>query len=71
MKEHLILVLAIVALLVGTSTGGTYSGGTGEPNDPYRIATAEDLNDIGNYEEDWDKHFILVNDVNLAQYTGT
>jgi len=48
-----------------------YSGGTGEPNDPYKIATAEDLNDIGNYEEDWDENFILVNDVNLAQYTGT
>jgi hypothetical protein len=61
----------MVALLVGAATGGTYSGGTGEPNDPYRIATAEDLNDIGNYEEDWDKHFILVNDVNLAEYTGT
>jgi len=48
-----------------------YSGGTGDPNDPYRIATPQDLNDIGRYEEDWDKHFILVNDVNLAQYTGT
>jgi len=47
-----------------------YSGGTGEPNDPYRIASAEDLNDIGNYEEDWDKHFVLVNDVNLAGYTS-
>ena len=47
-----------------------YSGGTGDPNDPYRIATPEDLNDIGRYEEDWDKHFILVNDVNLAEYTG-
>jgi hypothetical protein len=70
MKNCSILVLAMVALLVGTATGGTYSGGTGEPNDPYRIATAEDLNDIGNYEEDWDKHFILVNDINLAEYTG-
>ena len=48
-----------------------YSGGTGEPNEPYRIATPQDLNDIGNYEEDWDKHFVLVNDVNLAQYSGT
>ncbi len=48
-----------------------YSGGSGEPNDPYQIATPEDLNDIGNHTEDWDKHFILVNDVNLAQYTGT
>ena len=48
-----------------------YSGGTGDPNDPYRIATAADLNNIGNYEEDWDKNFVLVNDINLAQYTGT
>ena len=47
-----------------------YSGGSGEPNDPYQIATPENLNDIGNHTEDWDKHFILVNDVNLAQYTG-
>jgi hypothetical protein len=27
-----------------------YSGGTGTPDDPYQIATAEDLNDIGNHE---------------------
>jgi len=66
-----ILVLAIVVLLwIGTGTDARYSGGTGEPNDPYQIATAEDLNDIGNHQEDWNKHFILVNDVNLAEYTG-
>jgi len=53
------------------SAQAKYSGGTGEPNDPYQIATPADLNDIGNYEEDWDKHFILVNDVNLAEYSGT
>jgi len=68
---------AILVVSQGPAAGlvrdvlGKYSGGMGEPNDPYRIATAEDLNDIGNHEEDWDKHFILVNDVNLAQYTGT
>jgi len=48
-----------------------YSGGTGTENDPYRIATPQDLNDIGNHQEDWDKHFILVNDINLAEFTGT
>jgi hypothetical protein len=47
-----------------------YSGGTGEPNAPYRIATPEDLNDIANHINDWTKHFILVNDINLAEYTG-
>jgi len=69
-QSRTILVLAIMALWIG-SADAKYSGGTGEPNDPYRIAKAEDLNDIGNYEEDWDKHFVLVNDVNLAEYTGT
>jgi hypothetical protein len=48
-----------------------YGGGTGEPNNPYRIATAEDLNDIGNHVEDFNKCFVMVNDVNLSEYTGT
>ncbi|MHC4741762.1 MAG: hypothetical protein ACYS8Z_07625 [Planctomycetota bacterium] len=48
-----------------------YSGGTGEPNDPYRIATPEDLNDIGNHFEDYNSHFVMVGDVNLAAYTGS
>jgi len=70
MKTYSILALAIMALWIG-SADAKYSGGTGEPNDPYRIATPQDLNNIGNYKEDWNKHFILINDVNLAQYTGT
>jgi len=49
-----ILILIIMVLCTGTPVNAKYSGGTGEPNDPYRIATAEDLNDIGNYEEDWE-----------------
>jgi hypothetical protein len=52
-------------------TPAKYSGGTGEPNDPYRIATAEDLNDIGNHKRDWSRQFILVNDINLAEFAGT
>ena len=71
MKNHSILALTIMALWAGSAASVQYSGGTGEPNDPYRIASAEDLNDIGNHQEDWDKHFILVNDINLAEYTGT
>ncbi len=71
MKSHSIVLLAVIVLWIGSAADAKYSGGTGEPNDPYRIATAEDLNDIGNHEEDWDKHFILVNDVDLAGYTGT
>jgi hypothetical protein len=43
-----------------------YSGGTGEPNDPYQIATAEDLMLLGDSPEDYDKHFVLTADIDLA-----
>ncbi len=42
-----------------------FAGGTGEPNDPYRIATAEQLISIGSDPNLLDKHFILLNDIDL------
>ena len=42
-----------------------YAGGTGEPNDPYQIATAADLIALGNEPNDYDKHFILTADIDL------
>jgi hypothetical protein len=47
-----------------------YGGGTGKPNDPYLIYTAEQMNEIGLNEEDWDKHFKLMADIDLSTYTG-
>ncbi len=47
-----------------------YGGGTGEPNDPYQVATAEDLMLLGGSAEDYDKHFILTADIDLSGYTG-
>jgi hypothetical protein len=70
MKRQSIL-FAMAVLLSASAFAGTYSGGTGEPNDPYLIATAEDLNDIGNHPEDFNKCFLMVDDINLADYTGT
>jgi hypothetical protein len=71
MRARAIFLILVGAFgLAGSASAGTYSGGTGEPNDPYRIATANDLNDIGNHSNDWDKHFLMVNDINLADYTG-
>ncbi len=63
--------IILLAVLNTNVWGGTYSGGAGEPNNPYRIATPEDLNDIGNHVEDFNKCFVMVNDINLAQFTGT
>jgi len=42
-----------------------YSGGTGEPSDPYQIATAADLILLGESPADYDKHFILTADIDL------
>ncbi len=42
-----------------------YSGGTGEPNDPYQIATAVDLMLLGETPEDYSKHFIMTADIDL------
>jgi len=42
-----------------------YAGGTGDPNTPYRIATATDLIALGETPEDYDKHFILTADIDL------
>ncbi|MBN2129008.1 MAG: right-handed parallel beta-helix repeat-containing protein [Sedimentisphaerales bacterium] len=48
-----------------------YGGGTGEPNDPYLIYTAEHLDAIGTEPNDWDKHFRLMADLDLSPYEGT
>ncbi len=57
----------VVLLLVGVSFG-RYSGGTGDPNDPYIIATPNDLNDIGNHTEDLGAYFVMVHDINMIDY---
>ncbi len=48
-----------------------YGGGTGEPNDPYLIFDANQMNAIGADSNDWDKNFLLCADIDLSAYTGT
>ena len=52
------------------SAQAQYGGGTGEPNNPYLIYTAEHLNAIGMEPNDWDKHFKLMADIDLAELAG-
>jgi len=42
--------------------------GGGTQSDPYRISTAEQLNQIGLFPCEWDKYFVLVNDIDLEGY---
>jgi len=57
--------LTLTICLITIPAYAKYSGGTGEPNDPYQIATAEDLMLLGETPEDYDKHFVLTADIDL------
>ncbi len=64
-KPVILGLLLSFGLLAGVCFG-KYSGGTGEPNDPYLIATPNDLNSIGLDPCDWDKHFKMIADINVV-----
>lgn len=72
MKGRAIYILAgVLVLSVCGSSFGKYSGGTGEPNKPYIISTAADMNEIGTHTEDWGSSFLLAEDINLSDFSGT
>jgi hypothetical protein len=62
--KGLIFIVAVF-LAASQSLAAEFAGGTGEPNDPYQIATAEQLISIGDNPNLLDKHFVLVNDIDL------
>ena len=67
------ITILFVICCCSLSIQAKYGGGTGGPNDPYLIYTAEQMNEIGlsvNWD-DWDKHFKLMADIDLSDYTGT
>ena len=45
-----------------------YSGGSGNPNDPYLIAEPNDLFELGIYSADGDKHYKLVNNIDMSGF---
>ncbi|MGD8786287.1 MAG: GLUG motif-containing protein, partial [Phycisphaerales bacterium] len=57
--------LMIVVCLFSLPAHAKYGGGTGEPNDPYEIATAEELILLSESPEDYDKYFILTANIDL------
>ena len=65
-----LLVLLAISFF-GLPVQAKYGGGTGEPNDPYLIYDANQMNAIGADSNDWDKHFKLMADIDLSSYTGT
>ncbi len=63
--------ICVLILAFGQLATAQYGGGAGEPNDPYQIYTAEQMNAIGANPNDWNKHFKLMADIDLSTYTGT
>ncbi len=60
-------VLSLIAIILCLSSiVFAYSGGTGEPNDPYQISSVADMQQLSNSSSDWNKNFIMTADVNLA-----
>jgi hypothetical protein len=64
------LSILLVCLFVSIANA-KYSGGTGTSADPYLISTPQDMNAIGADSTDWNKHFKMTADINMAAYTGT
>ncbi len=57
-----------VIFLISSSVfgeGNGYSGGTGEPNDPYQISDVLQLKYLSENFSDWDKCFVLTRDIEI------
>ena len=57
----LIVCLSLQTLVLSAD----FAGGTGEPNDPYQVATAEQLISIGLDYELLQKHYVLIEDIDM------
>jgi hypothetical protein len=65
-----VFISLIVLATVGLPVRARYAGGTGTADDPYLIETAEQINTIGLYPEDCDKHFRLTADIDMNDLAG-
>jgi len=69
-RHHIYLVsvcFALVTINVPTRAA-QFAGGSGTADDPYHIATAEQLDALGADPTCWDKYFKLIADIDLSGY---
>jgi len=66
-----ILSLTAIITLAAGSAFGAYSGGIGEPNNPYKIAAKADLLALADNTADYDKCFILTADIDMQAQVFT
>jgi len=65
------IVASVAISLFALPVGAKYEGGSGTADNPYLIKTAEQMNEIGTHPSDWNKHFMLIADVNMSEIAGT
>jgi hypothetical protein len=63
-----LLTSLLVCLLASPAQARLYSGG-GTAEEPFIIDSAAEMNDIGNNLADWNKHFKLMANIDLAGYS--
>lgn len=68
--ENRLLSVLIFCLFASISLA-KYSGGTGEPSAPYQLANISDWQQLMDTSADWNKNFIMIDDVNLYSATLT
>ena len=59
----------LLAILSNMAFAAAYSGGSGSETDPLQIATAEDWAALTATTADWNKHFVLVADIDFIGAT--
>ena len=64
MKMYAAVLIACLCIAIAQAQ----YGGSGTREDPYRIYTAEQMNEIGLHEEHWSGHFKLMADLDLEPY---
>ncbi len=65
------LLILFIIFFFALGAQAKYEGGSGTAGEPYLINTAEQMNEIGANPGDWNKHFILIADVNMSDIAGT
>jgi len=63
-----VAICVLILALTGWASA-QYAGGTGTLDDPYWIASPQDLVDLGSTPEDYSKHFVLTADIDLSDHS--
>ncbi len=69
MKKNLLTTFLACLFLIGFCSAGmsqNFAGGSGTENDPYEVASAEDLNNIRDY---LDAYFVQTSDISLEDFS--